>query len=60
MPRAGSAANECTGHQHARTHQKVLSNDSENARIASSNVQLLKSRAFGDRERMDQRAGEGA
>ena len=41
IPRAGSAANECTDTSTPERTRKVPSNDSEKARMASSSVQLL-------------------
>ena len=46
MPRAGSAANECTDTSTPERTRKVPSSDRENARIDSSSVQLLKSPRF--------------
>ncbi len=46
MPRAGSAANECTETSTPERTRKVPSSDSENVRIASSSVQLLKRPRF--------------
>ena len=43
MPRAGSAANECTETSTPERTRNVPSRLSENARMASSSVQLLKS-----------------
>ena len=43
MPRVGSAANECTETSTPERTRNVPSRLSENARIASSSVQLLKS-----------------
>ena len=46
MPRAGSAANECTDTSTPERTRKAPSNDSENPRMASSSVQLLKRPRF--------------
>ena len=46
MPRSGSAANECTETSTPERTRNVPNKLSENARMASSNVQLLNSPRF--------------